>query len=78
MNMLIVVSAMRTERILESEFNKHPEVEDGWEVIARKNDYVYIGFNRELAQKIRTEREASAVSAAGLVKKRKPTQDKQC
>lgn len=60
--MLKVISAQRTERILEADFDKNPEVEDGWEVIARKDGYVYIGFNRDLAQKQQAERQAQVTA----------------
>lgn len=66
--MLIAVSAKRTERIREAEFDRNPGVEEGWEVIARKGGYVYIGFNRELAQKLQTERLARVTAAAKQVK----------
>ena len=62
--MLKVLSAQRTERIPEAEFDKSPEVAEGWEVIARKDGYVYIGFNRELGQKQRAKREAQVLALA--------------
>ena len=62
--MLKVLSGQRTERIPSVDFEKNPEVEEGWEVIARKDGYVYIGFNRELAKKQQAEREAQVLAVA--------------
>lgn len=38
------VTACKCEKIPEAEFDVHPELSEGWEVICRKGGYVYIGF----------------------------------
>lgn len=57
--MFTVLKAQRTERIKESDFDQDPRMEQGWEIIARKGGFVYIGFNRELFDRIEAERIAA-------------------
>lgn len=61
--MLKVISAQRTERIPEKEFDLDPRVEQGCEIIARKDGYVYIGFNRALYDRLQAEHVASVMAS---------------
>lgn len=38
------VAMCRCEKIPEKEFDAHPELHEGWEVLCRKDGFVYIGY----------------------------------
>jgi len=42
--MNIKVIACKCEKIPEREFDEHPELNEDWEELYRKDGYVYIGF----------------------------------
>jgi len=38
------IEACKCEKIAEKEFDRHPEMNEGWEELFRKNGFVYIGY----------------------------------